>query len=139
MLNVRAMDHIVLNVEDMEAVLRFYIDVLGLPGERVEQYRAGEAPFPSLRISPDTLIDLFPRSEEPEEPEELTERRSRDLHHFCLVIDKTDMQRVIEHLGAHGVPVANGPVPRWGARGNGSSIYVEDPEGRPIEIRYYDE
>ena len=136
MLNVTAMDHIVLNVKDMEAVLGFYIDVLGLPGERVEEYRAGDVPFPSVRISPDTLIDLFPR---PDRAGKSATPQSEHLHHFCLVIDKTDMQGVMAHLEAHGVRVGEGPVPRWGARGSGSSIYFDDPEGRHIEIRYYDE
>ena len=44
------LDHIVLNVGDIESSLRFYTDVLGLKGERVEEFRAGKVGFPSVRI-----------------------------------------------------------------------------------------
>ena len=46
------MDHIVLNVTDIEASLRFCCDVLGLKAERVDEFRAGKVGFPSVRISP---------------------------------------------------------------------------------------
>ena len=135
MLAVKSMDHIVLNVREMDRVLDFYLNVLGLQGERLEEFRQGKVPFPSVRISRDTLIDLFPlggtdkivRSEAPQ-----------DLNHFCLVIEKTDMAKVVTHLEQHGVTIVQGPVTRWGAHGNGTSIYCLDPEGRQLEIRYYD-
>ena len=43
------MDHIVLNVEDDEKMIAFYSEVLMFPTERVEEYRAGKVPFPSVR------------------------------------------------------------------------------------------
>jgi catechol 2,3-dioxygenase-like lactoylglutathione lyase family enzyme len=132
MLSITAMDHIVLNVRDMETVLHFYTDVLGLKGERIADYHQGKVPFPSVRISSDTLIDLFPMSAEAELPS------SVNLNHFCMVIPPTDMQGVIDHLAAHGVAVEEGPGTRWGAHGNGTSIYFRDPEGNRIEIRYYE-
>ena len=60
MFRMTAMDHIVLNVRDMGRVLDFYQNVLGLPAERLAEFRRGEVPFPSVRISADTVIDLFP-------------------------------------------------------------------------------
>ena len=62
MFTITAMDHIVLNVQDMPRVLDFYINVLGLQGERLEEFQQGKVPFPSVRINADTLIDLFPIS-----------------------------------------------------------------------------
>lgn len=135
MFTVTAMDHIVLNVRDMERVLDFYINVLGLTGERLEEFRQGTVPFPSVRISPDTLIDLFPVAGGADDTPAAT---PAVLNHFCLVIDKTDMARVVEHLERHGVTILQGPVTRWGAHGNGTSIYIHDPENRQVEIRYYD-
>jgi catechol 2,3-dioxygenase-like lactoylglutathione lyase family enzyme len=129
------MDHIVLNVRDMDRVLTFYTDVLGLPGERLEAYRRGEVSFPSVRVNANTIIDLFPM---PEAEGGVTTGDQFDLNHFCLVIDKTDMGQVIDHLKRHGVTIVQGPVTRWGAHGNGTSIYFLDPEDRQIEIRYYD-
>jgi catechol 2,3-dioxygenase-like lactoylglutathione lyase family enzyme len=135
MLTVTAMDHIVLNVKDMDTVLDFYINVLGLSGERIDAYRQGKVPFPSVRINADTLIDLFPV---PEAGTNIPASQTEHLNHFCMVIAKTEMQQVMAHLAAHGVSIDEGPVTRWGAHGNGTSIYFCDPEGRRIELRYYD-
>ena len=135
MLTVTAMDHIVLNVKDMDTVLDFYINVLGLSGERIDAYRQGKVPFTSLRINADTLIDLFPVQAA---GTNISTAQPEHLNHFCMVIAKTEMQQVMAHLAAHGVSIDEGPVARWGAHGNGTSIYFCDPEGRRIELRYYD-
>lgn len=132
MFRMTAMDHIVLNVRDMDRVLDFYENVLGLPPERLVEFRRGEVPFPSVRISADTVIDLFPVADS----DDTTSERS-DLNHFCLVLHEHDMPGLMAHLTAHGVAIEEGPVTRWGAHGNGTSIYFSDPEARRIEVRYY--
>lgn len=131
MFRMTAMDHIVLNVHDMDRVLDFYQNVLGLPAERLAEFRRGLVPFPSVRVSADTVIDLWPVVESHGSPPERS-----DLNHFCLVLSEDDMPRLMAHLAAHGVAI-EGPVPRWGAHGNGTSIYFSDPEARRIEVRYY--
>ena len=83
-----AMDHIVLNVEDMDTILDFYTNVLGLEPERLEEFRQGKVGFPSVRINADTVIDLFPLKE----PVPVTATPLRtDLNHFCMVLNKEDM------------------------------------------------
>ena len=136
MFHIIGMDHIVLNVEDMDAVLNFYTNVLGLESERLEDFRAGKVGFPSIRVSADTVIDLFPAKE----TKPITPRNNSrtDLNHFCLVIEKEDFQRFTEHLKKNGVDIENGPSQNWGAHGTGISIYFRDPEKRLIEVRYYD-
>jgi catechol 2,3-dioxygenase-like lactoylglutathione lyase family enzyme len=134
MFRMTAMDHIVLNVRDMGRVLDFYQNVLGLQAERLAEYRRGEVPFPSVRINADTVIDLFPVAES---DDELPERS--DLNHFCLVLSVADMPPFMEHLRARGVRIEEGPATRWGAHGNGTSIYFCDPESRRIEVRCYAE
>lgn len=133
MMNVIAMDHIVLNVHNMDAMLDFYINVLGLQGERIEAFHEGKVPFPSVRISADTLIDLFPMAEKRAASGPVEKR----LNHFCMVIEPTEMPDVVAHLEAHGVTIDEGPATRWGAHGNATSIYFNDPEGNRIEIRHY--
>jgi len=54
------MDHMVLNVKNDERMIDFYSKVMLFAPERLEEYRAGEAPFPSVRLNSDTIIDLFP-------------------------------------------------------------------------------
>src|SRR5918996_839317 len=95
MLTVTAMDHIVLNVKDMDTVLNFYINVLGLSGERIDAYHQGKVPFPSVRINADTLIDLFPV---PATGTDGPASQPEHLNHFCMVIAKTEMQQVMAHL-----------------------------------------
>ena len=58
MARITALDHIVLNVADVERSLAFYEGVLGLPAERVEAWRRGELRFPSVRVNEATIIDL---------------------------------------------------------------------------------
>jgi len=123
LIKVSTIDHIVVNCADVEKSLAWYCDVLGLPAERVEEWRAGETFFPSVRIDEHTIIDLFP-----------TARDGENINHFCIVIEPTDLDAV----AASGVfDVMDGPATRWGARGDGTSLYVRDPDGNTIELRYY--
>ena len=59
-IKVTELDHIVLNVGDIDRSLKFYTDVLGLQAERLDEFKAGKVGFPSVRINGDTIIDLFP-------------------------------------------------------------------------------
>jgi len=130
------MDHIVLNVEDDEKMIAFYSTVLSFTSERLDEYRAGDVPFPSLRMNSETIIDLFPKK--------LWQKRARagqgreNLNHFCIAWSKESWDNLLERLNVFDVPIEEGPVPRWGARGNGTSIYFRDPEGNLIEARHYD-
>ena len=63
--NISGLDHIVLNVADVERSLAFYRDVLNLPAERVEAWRRGELRFPSVRVNGGTIIDLVHAPAEP--------------------------------------------------------------------------
>lgn len=120
---VRELDHLVLNVEDIERSLAFYCATLGLEPVRVDEWRAGRIRFPSVRISPDTIIDLVQR-----------QRGESNVDHICLVVDPLDWHDVI----ASGVfTVLEGPVSRYGARGQASSLYVQDPDRNTVELRWY--
>ncbi len=130
------MDHIVLNAEDVEALVRFYADVVELAPERVEDYRQGKVLFPSVRINENTLIDIAPKAMW--ERSSLRSVARRNLNHFCLTLDKSEWDKLCARLETHRVST-DGPHPRWGARGNGTSIYFHDPEGNEIEARYYGE
>ena len=131
-LRIVEMDHIVLNVADVERTIAFYCDVLGLPSERLDEYRAGKVGFPSVRISSDTLIDIM------KGPAENAGRaEGRNLNHYCLVSEPVDLHALSAHLKSQGVTVITEPVSRWGARGQAQSIYILDPDGNEVEIRHY--
>ena len=120
---VTSLDHIVLYAPDVEASVAWYRDVLGLGVERLEEWRRGELPFPSLRIDATTIIDLVdhPVGE-------------GNVDHFALVIEGA----TADELAASGAfEVEDGPGDRSGARGTGRSIYVRDPAGTLVELRSY--
>lgn len=123
MLRVQALDHIVLNVADIERSLAWYRDVLGLVGERVDEWRAGQVLFPSVRIDASTIVDLL-----------AAERSGENLNHFCVVVEPCDLQAVAD---SGRFDVVEGPATRWGAQGDATSLYVRDPDGNVVELRYY--
>jgi len=132
---ITALDHIVLNVGDIDRALQFYTGVLGLAGERVELFKAGKVGFPSVRVNDSTIIDLFPRKTA--DARSVSEKVDGNLNHLCLVVDAGDFPGVIEDLKAKQIAIGEGPVSRWGARGQGTSIYFLDPDGNEVEIRCY--
>src|SRR4051812_31516085 len=128
-ITVTELDHIVLNVKDIDRALEFYANVLGLKIERLDEFRAGKTGFPSARINEDTIIDLFPAKEETKRP--------GNLNHFCMVVGKEDFAGIVDYLNDRGVRILNGPISRWGARGRATSVYFHDPDENEIEIRCY--
>ena len=122
-LRITGLDHVVLNVADVERSLSFYIDELGLEPLRVDEWRRGEVFFPSVRIDATTIIDLF-----------ASEPTGRNLDHICLVVEPTDLQAIKD---SGRFDVQSGPDTRWGAQGDGTSLYVRDPDGNTVELRYY--
>lgn len=76
-----------------------------------------------MRVSPTTIIDL---AQEP--------RDGSNVDHLCLVVEPVDWQEVID---SGEFTVVDGPGPRFGARGTGQSLYVSDPDGNIVELRWY--
>jgi catechol 2,3-dioxygenase-like lactoylglutathione lyase family enzyme len=123
--HVIGFDHVVLAVADVERSLRWYMNVLGLAGVRVEEWRREEVPFPSIRVNATTIIDLVPRGRP---------GGGRNLDHLCLVVEPTDLAAWAD--GA-GLAIIDGPDRRFGAQGIATSIYVQDPDDNIIELRHY--
>lgn len=122
-MKVVGFDHVVLNVQDVERSLDFYAGPLGLEAMRVDEWRAGTVPFPSVRVDEGTIIDLVSKP-----------RGESNVDHICLVVEPLDWQEVID---SGTFTVLEGPVTRFGARGNATSIYVSDPDGNTVELRWY--
>jgi catechol 2,3-dioxygenase-like lactoylglutathione lyase family enzyme len=124
-MRVVGFDHAVLAVSDVDRSLSWYMGILGLEGVRVEEWRRNEVPFPSVRVSRETIIDLIPRGED---------RGGRNLDHLCLVVEPTDL---VAWAGESGLKILDGPDHRFGAKGVATSIYIHDPDGNTVELRYY--
>mgnify|MGYP001084732431 CR=1 FL=1 len=123
-MQVRELDHVVLVTPDVERSLGFYTELLGMPGVRLDEWRAGTVPFPSVRINAGTIIDILHGA-----------RDGENMNHLCLVVDRADVDAVAGDPRFH---VVDGPGTRYGARGNGWSVYVSDPDNNVVELRSYD-
>jgi glyoxylase I family protein len=130
MIRIRDIDHLVLRVVDVDAMLAFYCDVLGCSIERrrdelgLVQLRAGRA-----------MIDLVPVDGKlGRAGGAAAGREGRNLDHFCLRLDPFDEPAVRRELAAAGI-AAGEAVARYGAEGEGPSIYVTDPEGNVVELK----
>lgn len=119
----RGPDHVVLVSPDPERLVGWYTDELGLAPERLDEWRAGEVPFVSLRVSAEFLIDVL-----------RGERSGVNVDHLALVVDDIDL----DALAASGrFDVEMGPADLFGARGRGRGLYVRDPDGNRVELRTY--
>ena len=127
---LRAIDHVVLRIRDLDASLHFYCDILGCTVDKRQeaigliQVRAGSS-----------LIDLVPL-------DGMLGKRGgagptlegRNLDHFALQIAPFDEANIRVHLAAHGVEIVESGQ-RYGAEGTGPSVYVLDPDGNTVELK----
>ncbi|MEO3428441.1 VOC family protein [Pelagibius sp. CAU 1746] len=120
-------DHVVVCVSDLDRALKFYCDVLGCTEERrVErigliQLRAGAS-----------MIDLQLVKPAPEDSE--FSGPTKNMDHFALRIEPFDPKTLLSHLADHGID-AGEVVQRYGAEGDGPSVYIDDPDGNTIELK----
>lgn len=134
MLHAHEMDHIVLVVADVERSLQWYLDVVGMTPVRVDEWRAGRVPFPSARVNDGTIIDIIP-GRGAGTVEKVDDFSTVDnVDHFCLVVEPDDLELIVS---SDAFDVIEGPVTRYGARGDGTSVYVRDPDGNTVEFRHY--
>jgi catechol 2,3-dioxygenase-like lactoylglutathione lyase family enzyme len=127
---VRDIDHLVLRVAHLERMLDFYVGVLGCTIARrrddlgLVQLRAGRS-----------MLDLVPvEGKLGRAGGAAPGREGRNLDHFCLRVEPFDEQAIRAHLAAHGV-AAGETAERFGAEGEGPSIYITDPEGNTVELK----
>lgn len=130
MLRIREIDHVVLRVRDIDAMARFYCDVLGA------QYVAYRPEFGMTHLRAGaSLIDLV-AVDGPlgKAGGAAPGKEGRNMDHLCLRVEPFDQDAIVSHLHAHGVAVGD-IRPRFGAEGNGVSIYLTDPEGNTVELK----
>ncbi len=119
---IKQLDHVVLRVADMDRALHFYVDVLGCTVERkvesigLVQLRAGAS-----------LVDLVPIA-----PPVGKERRNMD--HFALRIEPFEAEALQAYLAGKGVEIGE-LGDRYGAEGDGPSLYIYDPDGNMVELK----
>ncbi len=116
---VQGFDHIVLRIADKTRMLAFYTEVLGLT-----HVRAGSQ-----------MIDLItldgPLGRKGGDGPAAT---GRNLDHLALQVRPFDEAAIRAHLATHDVPVIE-EGDRYGADGDGFSLYIRDPEGNVVELK----
>ena len=127
---IKGLDHIVLRVRDLDRMVRFYCDILGCSVERVQaeigltQLRAGRS-----------LIDLVPVDGKLGRMGGAAPgREGRNLDHFCVTVNGYDEGAIRAYLAAKDVTIGEAGS-RYGAEGEGPSLYVSDPEGNIVELK----
>jgi len=127
---LKEIDHVVLRVSDVERMMAFYCDVLGCTIDRARdnlglyQLRAGRS-----------LIDLVDvNGDIGRAGGEAARADGRNMDHFCIFIEPFDEAALRAHLEAHGVGMGE-VKSRYGAQGQGPSIYIQDPEGNTVELK----
>ena len=119
---IKGLDHVVLRVADLERAIAFYCGVLDFREERrvesinLVQLRAGSS-----------LIDLITAETTPE-------AGNANMDHFALRIEPFDEAALRGHLDSHGIEVGEFAT-RYGAEGQGPSLYIKDPDGNTVELK----
>lgn len=123
-------DHIVLRIVDKEKMIAFYRDVLGCsvdwdrPELGLTHIRVGASLIDLVTVD-GKLGSLGGAAPGPE---------GRNLDHFALAVRPFDEAAIRAHLAAHDVAIAD-EGSRYGAEGEGPSLYILDPEGNTVELK----
>jgi catechol 2,3-dioxygenase-like lactoylglutathione lyase family enzyme len=127
---LRKIDHVVLRVRDLQSSLRFYVEALGCTPEKTQdkiglyQIRAG-----------DSLIDLIPIGELlGSRGGAAPGKEGRNVDHFAIQVAPFDEPPIRAYLASHGVEIDEFGQ-RYGAEGEGPSVYIRDPDGNTVELK----
>jgi len=118
--HVERIDHVVIRVRDLEKMVRFYEQALGFKVERtidrlkLVQMRAGAS-----------MLDLVQGERPP---------AGGNMDHLCFRVEPFDREAIAARLSPLGAEIGEA-VQRYGAEGNGPSVYFHDPEGNQIELK----
>lgn len=105
----------VLVVDDVERSVAWYRDLLGLDVLRLEEWRGGHVPFPSVRVNEGTIIDIL-----------AGDRSGTNVDHVCLVVAPTDLAAV---AASGRFDVVEGPATRWAPGGTAPRSTCATPTG----------
>ena len=121
-------DHLILNVNDIDKSVRFYCDVLGFTNE------GQDGPFTVIRVDPEFTLQFAPWG-------------TKGNEHYAFALDRANFDACFTRLKERGIPYGDsfhsvgnnsGPGNENGARGAGPTIYFNDPNNHLLEIRTYE-
>jgi catechol 2,3-dioxygenase-like lactoylglutathione lyase family enzyme len=120
---IRGLSHVVLYVNDLDKMVEFYTDVLGLVKYRVNERRM-----------------VFLTSDPEKEDHELAlttgrEGQAKLIAHIAWKVDKpSEVKEFYERFKTKGVPIDHCVSHAYTEMGNTVSCYFLDPEGNRIEV-----
>lgn len=130
MIHIREIDHLVLRISDLDAMLHFYCSALGCTIER----RQDDIGLVQLRAG-HSIIDLVPIEGQLGKAGGVAPgKEGRNMDHFCLRVEPYDLASIRSHLDDFGIDVGPEGL-RYGAEGVGPSLYLTDPEGNVVELK----
>jgi methylmalonyl-CoA/ethylmalonyl-CoA epimerase len=131
--NARKMNHIGIAVKDLDAVLTFYRDALGLTVTHVD-----EVPEQGVRIAflplGDTEIELVQPTDATGSVAAFLEKRGEGLHHICLEVDNIDA--ALADLAAQGVRLID-EAPKVGSQGQ-RMAFVHPKAAHGVLVELYE-
>lgn len=116
-------DHIVMNVTDVEATIDWWESRFDVQVERLDEWRRGDAPFPWVRLTETLIIDLWENTP-----------TGTNVDHVAFVTDPTSFDHFVNERPDE---IEMGPAEMGGAQGRGRGLYLRDPSANRIEIRTY--
>ena len=119
--HVERIDHVVLKVRNLSAMVRFYEQALGFTVLR----KVEELKLVQMRAGA-SMLDLIDKERGPAD--------GGNMDHLCFRIEPFDRDAVVARLSPLGITVGE-TVQRIGAEGKGPSVYFDDPEGNQIELK----
>ncbi len=129
MIRIENIDHVVFRVRDLDRMVAFYTDVLGAA---FEKYQEGPGLY-QLRIGA-SLVDLVPVDGKLGQMGGAAPGiEGRNVDHVCFRVRPWDEAAILAHLRTFGLE--GEVVSRYGADGDGPSIYLDDPEGNRLELK----
>jgi catechol 2,3-dioxygenase-like lactoylglutathione lyase family enzyme len=123
-----SLDHLIVEVDDLEASLGFYVDVMGFAAE------GEDGPFAVVRVNTTTVLLLAPFG-----------TGGHPLH-LAFAYPNDEFDTAFDRIRATGTSFGDsyhdaanmrGPGNEFGAQGYGRTIYLLDPSGHLIELRAY--
>jgi catechol 2,3-dioxygenase-like lactoylglutathione lyase family enzyme len=125
---VATLDHIIVNVNDLDASVAFYTQILGFsaPGR--------DGPFTIIQVNRDFQMLLH-------------QRPTQGFEHYAFALSRPEFDAVLARIEANGIP--RGPSfdtvgshaglgKESGARGLAPTLYFLDPNNHLLEIRTYE-
>ncbi len=121
------LDHLIVAVNDRDASVRFYTEVMGFGDE------GEDGPFAVIRVSPETTLQLAPWG-------------TQGGEHLAFALSPEEFAAAFDRVKETGLPYGDsfhdvgnmqGPGEETGAKGLGPTVYLFDPNGHLVELRHY--